>query len=54
LLGLVGVACVEAFAASEIERRISGRADVITVICRIVGFGGNGAFKHFGLPRIPR
>jgi Sigma-70 region 2 len=32
LLGLVGVACVEAFAASEIERRISGRADVITVM----------------------
>ena len=26
----MGVACAEAFAAREIERRISGRADVIT------------------------
>jgi hypothetical protein len=28
----VGVSCVEAFTAREIERRISGRAGVITVM----------------------
>jgi hypothetical protein len=39
LLGLVGVAWVEAFAAMEIERRISGRADVITVM-RVKGTVG--------------
>jgi hypothetical protein len=39
LLGLVGVACVEAFAAREIERRVSGRADVIRVM-RVKGTVG--------------
>jgi hypothetical protein len=28
MVGLVGVSCIETFAAREIERRISGRADV--------------------------
>jgi len=39
LLELVGVAVVEAFTAMEIERRISGCADVITVM-RVKGTVG--------------